>query len=131
MHIATPSLFSFSFQLFFFNLFIIDIYAPLCYYIIVPREQRKIKWCCRESGRKEGFIMTTVETRWRDLLEITWGEALTTLDNIAEQGREEEAIEIIEEYFSQGRGKCYIPSFKELNIFIWFNLPVIMKMKSK
>ena len=34
----------------FFNLFLIDIYIPPCYYIIVPGEQRKkINWCCRHA----------------------------------------------------------------------------------
>ena len=43
----------------FFNLFLIDIYAPLCYYILVPRgTERKKHMCCRpRDGRKEGFTM--------------------------------------------------------------------------
>ena len=49
-------LFSFSFQLFFFNLFLIDIYTPPCYYISVQREQRKISMCMppvTAAGRKD------------------------------------------------------------------------------
>ena len=42
----------------FFNLFLIDIYTPLCYYIIVPREQREKTMCMPpQGGRKENVIM--------------------------------------------------------------------------
>ena len=45
----------------FFNLFLIDIYAQPCYYIIVPREQRRKTKCELPRGRQErrNVIMTT------------------------------------------------------------------------
>ena len=46
-------------------MFLIDIYTPPCYYIVVPREQKKNNMCVcrREGGRKEGFIMEKYCTR--------------------------------------------------------------------
>ena len=41
---------------FFFNLFLIDIYTPSCYYILVPREQRK-KIGVAATRRQEGRII--------------------------------------------------------------------------
>ena len=64
---------------------------------------------------------------WRDYKENARGEALNTLDDIENQGREYEAMEIIEEYFSEDR-LGYIPSATELNDFIWFELPDIMHL---
>ena len=64
---------------------------------------------------------------WRDYKENAWGGAISTLDDIEKQGREEEAKIILEDYFSEdvfGR----IPSEKEVNDFIWFNLPDIMHL---
>ena len=80
---------------------------------------------------KEGefaMIKVTVEKNfWRDYKENAWGGARNTLDNIEKQGREEEAMVIIEDYFSKdvfGR----IPSETEVNDFIWFNLTDIMHL---
>ncbi len=64
---------------------------------------------------------------WNDYKENAWGGALNTLDGIEKQGREEEAIEIIEEYMSEDT-LGYIPSETEVNDFIWFNLPDIMPL---
>ena len=64
---------------------------------------------------------------WRDYKENAWGEALNTLDDIEKRGREEEAMIILEDYFSEdvfGR----IPSDTEVNDFIWFDLPDIMHL---
>ena len=49
----------------FFNLFLIDIYAPSWYYIVVPREQREKenRELPLKGGRKEGFIMKKFCTR--------------------------------------------------------------------
>lgn len=80
---------------------------------------------------KEGefaMIKVTVEKNfWRDYKENAWGGARNTLDNIEKQGREEEAMIILEEHFSEdvfGR----IPSETEVNDFIWFELPDIMHL---
>ena len=64
---------------------------------------------------------------WCDYRENAWGGARNTLDNIEKQGREYEAINILEDYFSEdvfGR----IPSETEVNDFIWFELPDIMHL---
>ena len=74
------------------------------------------------------MIKVTVERDgWYDYKENAWGGAITTLDDVEKQGREEEAIEIIEEYMSED-ALVYIPSATELNDFIWFELPDIMHL---
>ena len=82
-------------------------------------------------GGEEGefaMIKVTVEKNfWRDYKENAWGGARNTLDNIEKQGREEEAVSILEDYFLEdvfGR----IPSETELNDFIWFDLPDVMHL---
>lgn len=65
--------------------------------------------------------------RWDEYKDNAWGGARTTLDDIEERGREEEAMDIIEEYFSEDV-LGYIPSETEVNDFIWFNLPDIMHL---
>lgn len=71
-------------------------------------------------------MKVTVEREfWCDYKENAWGGAISTLDEIEKQGREEEAKIILENYFSEyvfGR----IPSETEVNDFIWFELPDIM-----
>ena len=71
--------------------------------------------------------VTVERDGWRDYKENAWGEALNTLDEIEEQDRENEAIEIIEEYMSEDI-LGYIPSETEVNNFIWFNLSDIMHL---
>ena len=71
--------------------------------------------------------VTVERDGWRDYKENAWGGALNTLDDVEKQGREYEAMEIIEEYFSEDR-LGYIPSATELNDFIWFELPDIMHL---
>ena len=71
-------------------------------------------------------MKVTIEREfWCDYKENAWGGAISTLDDIEKQGREEEAKIILEDYFSEdvfGR----IPSESEVNDFIWFDLPNIM-----
>lgn len=62
---------------------------------------------------------------WHDYKENAWGGAISTLNDVEVQDREEEAIEIIEEYMSEDV-LGYIPSETEVNDFIWLNLPDIM-----
>ena len=64
---------------------------------------------------------------WYDYRESAWGGALNTLDEIEAQGKENEAVEIIEEYMSEDT-LGYIPSETEVNDFIWFNLSDIMHL---
>jgi len=74
------------------------------------------------------MIKVTVERDgWYDYKENAWGGAITTLDDVVEQGREYEAVDIIEYYFSEDR-LGHIPSATELNDFIWFKLPDIMHL---
>ena len=64
---------------------------------------------------------------WYDYRESAWGGAISTLDAIEAQDKENEAVEIIEEYMSEDV-LGYIPSATELNDFIWFNLSDIMHL---
>ena len=77
------------------------------------------------DGEEGEFIMikVTVERAgWHDYEQNAWGGALTTLDDVVKQGREDEAMDIIEDYFSEDT-LGYIPSAVELNDYIWFGLP--------
>ena len=71
--------------------------------------------------------VTVERDGWYDYKENAWGGALTTLDDVVKQGREYEAMEIIEEYMSED-ALGYIPSETEVNDFIWFNLSDIMHL---
>ena len=64
---------------------------------------------------------------WYDYRESAWGGAISTLDEIEAQDKENEAVEIIEEYMSEDV-LGYIPSETEVNDFIWFNLSDIMHL---
>ena len=64
---------------------------------------------------------------WYDYKESAWGGALNTLDEVEKQGREEEAMNILEDCFSEDV-LGYIPSETEVNDFIWFNLSDIMHL---
>ena len=74
------------------------------------------------------MIKVTVERDgWYDYKENAWGGAISTLNEVEAQDKENEAIEIIEEYMSEDV-LGYIPSETELNDFLWFNLPDIMHL---
>lgn len=64
---------------------------------------------------------------WYDYKENAWGGAISTLNEIEAQDKENEAVEIIEEYMSEDV-LGYIPSETEVNDFIWFSLPNIMHL---
>lgn len=64
---------------------------------------------------------------WYDYKESAWGGAISILNEIEAQDKENEAIEIIEEYMSEDV-LGYIPSETEVNDFIWFILPDIMHL---
>ena len=71
--------------------------------------------------------VTVEKVDWYDYKENAWGGALNTLNDVEEQGREEEAMNIIEECMSEDV-LGYIPSETEVNDFIWFNLSDIMHL---
>lgn len=80
-------------------------------------------------NRKGRNIMTiTIELNtWKKLFDNSWSGARDTLREIEEQGREEEALAILEELFDVAVcGK--IPSETDVNDFIWFELADVMNL---
>ena len=71
--------------------------------------------------------VTVERDGWYDYKENAWGGAISTLNEIELQDKENEAVEIIEEYMSEDI-LGYIPSDTEVNDFIWFNLSDIMHL---
>ena len=71
--------------------------------------------------------VTVERDGWYDYKENAWGGAISTLNEVEAQDKENEAMEIIEEYMSEDV-LGYIPSEVELNDFIWFNLSDIMHL---
>ena len=71
--------------------------------------------------------VTVERDGWYDYKENAWGGAISTLNEIEAQDKENEAVEIIEEYMSEDV-LGYIPSETEVNDFIWFNLSDIMHL---
>ena len=71
--------------------------------------------------------VTVERDGWHDYKENAWGGAISTLNDIEKQGREYEAMDIIEYYFSEDR-LGHIPSETGLNDFLWFNLSDIMHL---
>lgn len=71
--------------------------------------------------------VTVERDGWYDIKENAWGAAISTLNEVEAQDKENEAVEIIEEYMSEDV-LGYIPSEVELNDFIWFNLSDIMHL---
>lgn len=77
------------------------------------------------------MIKVTIERDgWHDYKENAWGGAISTLNDVEKQGREYEAVDIIEYYFSEDR-LGHIPSEIEVNDFIWLNLPDVMHLYDK
>ena len=71
--------------------------------------------------------VTVERDGWYDYKENAWGGAISTVNEVELQDKENEAVEIIEEYMSEDV-LGYIPSDTEVNDFIWFNLPDIMHL---
>ena len=110
-----------------FNEFLIDKPCRVWYSISVQGNKTE-----KKTGyfHKEEFVMIRVTVErdgWHDYKENAWGGAISTLNEVVEQVREYEAMDIIEEYMSEDT-LGYIPSATELNDFIWFNLPDIMHL---
>ena len=62
----------------------------------------------------------------RDILEESWGGAVDILEEIIKQGREDEAMQIIEESFQELSND--VPTDTQVNDFIWFELADIMNL---
>ena len=94
-------------------------------------KDREKRVCMPPYDGKEGeftMIKVTVERDgWYDYKENAWCGAISTLNEVEAQDRENEAVEIIEEYMSEDT-LGYIPSETEVNDFIWFNLSDIMHL---
>ena len=71
--------------------------------------------------------VTVERDGWNDYKENAWGGAISTLNEIEAQHKEDEAVDFIEEYMSEDT-LGYIPSVTELNDFIWFDLSDIMHL---
>ena len=70
--------------------------------------------------------MITVRVEYNniyDILENSWDGAKDTLEEVIEQRRENEAMQIIEDAFFEST-----PTLTQLNDFIWFELPEIMNL---
>ena len=73
------------------------------------------------------MVVTTELKNWQELYRNSWAGALDTLRAIEEQGREEEALAMLEELFDHAVcGK--IPSATEVNDYIWFELADDMEL---
>lgn len=59
----------------------------------------------------------------RDILDQSWDGAKDTLEEVIKQGRENEAMQIIEDAFFEST-----PTAGKLNDFIWFELADIMNL---
>lgn len=73
------------------------------------------------------MVVTTELNTWQELFRNSWAGALDTLREIEEQGREEEALAMLEDLFNPavwGR----IPSETDVNDYIWFNLADAMNL---
>lgn len=70
--------------------------------------------------------MITVRVEYNniyDILDQSWDGAKDTLEEVIEQGRENEAMQIIEDAFFEST-----PTTTQLNDFIWFELAEIMNL---
>lgn len=67
------------------------------------------------------MLVTSELNTWQELFDNSWSGALDTLREIEAQGREEEALAMLEELFDPAVwGK--IPSETDVNDYIWFDL---------
>lgn len=73
------------------------------------------------------MIISVELDTWKKLFDNSWAGARETLREIEKQGREEEALDILEEVYEPTVwGK--IPSETEVNDFIWFELADVMNL---
>ena len=64
---------------------------------------------------------------WADFFDAAWGDARDVLEEVQRQGREEEAMQIIEEY-NASEDIDYLPTEYEINNFIGYKLDGIMNL---
>ena len=67
------------------------------------------------------YIKRYVE--WNDIKENAWAGAAPVCEEIEKQGREEEAMDIIESVFCEG-----VPDETDVNDLLWFDLADMMKL---
>ena len=67
------------------------------------------------------YIKKYVE--WNDIKENAWAGAAPVCEEIENQGREEEAMSLIEGVFYDG-----VPDETDVNDFIWFDLADMMNL---
>lgn len=73
------------------------------------------------------MVVSVALNTWQELFDNSWAGARDTLREIEEQGREEEALYILEEVFDTAvYGK--IPRETEVNDFIWYELADVMNL---
>lgn len=58
---------------------------------------------------------------WQELFRNSWAGAVDTLREIEKQGREEEALDLLEELFDPA-AYGEVPSKTDVNEYIWFDL---------
>ena len=64
---------------------------------------------------------------WQELIRNSWSGAVDTLREIEEQGREEEALDLLEELFNPDvYGE--VPTATAVNDFIRFEMPYTMNL---
>lgn len=68
------------------------------------------------------YIDIKKEMNWNDIKENSWAGAVSVLEEIEKQGREDEAMALIEEVFDD------VPYETQVNDFIRFNLADMMKL---
>lgn len=66
------------------------------------------------------FVKTEIST-WLELCEMVWSGAKDTLREIEKQGREEEALDILEEIFAPDFWGS-VPTDTDINDYIWFDI---------
>lgn len=67
------------------------------------------------------MVVTIEIDTWQELFRNSWAGALDTLREIEAQGREEEALERLEDLFNPDVWEK-IPSETDVNNYIWFDL---------
>lgn len=60
---------------------------------------------------------------WNDIKENAWAGAMSVIEEIEKQGREDEAMSLIEEVF-----RYEVPDETAVNDFIWFDIEDMMKL---
>ena len=73
------------------------------------------------------MLVTRELNTWQELFDNSWSGALDVLREIEAQGREEEALAMLEDFFDPAVWGN-IPSEIDVNDYIWFALAVDMNL---